>query len=268
MEIKIRPLRIEDAYTSVKWRNDKDVFKYTGNTYDHEITIDSELDWIKRVIAKKDDCRCAILAGDIYVGNIYLTDISEKSATYHIFIGNKDYWGKGVARKASQLILQYGFKILGLQTVNLKVHKENEAALSMYQKLGFRETGADSKFICMELTNENPQSQRSVVLEVAVKKADGDGSYFDFTFENEDSEKFSYRLYPLNDGRYPQKELVYANFKHKDELCDGVGKIVKFTVPVPSGYTAAYQIARDDEWSGLRGELSICEPRNDNKNKS
>lgn len=33
MEVAIRPLREEDAYTSVKWRNDSEVFKFTGNTY-------------------------------------------------------------------------------------------------------------------------------------------------------------------------------------------------------------------------------------------
>ncbi len=165
MEIKIRPLRIEDAYTSVRWRNDKDVFKYTGNTYDHEITLESELEWIKRVIAKKDDYRCAILADEVYVGNIYLTDITEDgTAKYHIFIGNKDYWGKGVARKASELILNYAFGVLGLESVNLKVHKENIAALSLYRKLGFQEKNSDSKFLCMELPNKSFKASDTMIL--------------------------------------------------------------------------------------------------------
>lgn len=156
MEVTIRPLKEEDAYTSVNWRNDPEVFKYTGNTYDHVITLESELEWIRRVIAKKDDYRCAILADDIYVGNIYLTDISKKSATYHIFIGNKGYWGKGVARKASELILHYAFKILGLETIYLEVNKENKAALSLYHKLGFQEKTSDSKSILMELSIRIP----------------------------------------------------------------------------------------------------------------
>ena len=33
MKVTIRPLVESDAYTSVKWRNDPEVFKYTGNTY-------------------------------------------------------------------------------------------------------------------------------------------------------------------------------------------------------------------------------------------
>ena len=93
MNVTIRPLQEEDAYTSVIWRNDPDVFKFTGNTYNHEITIDSELNWIRKVINNADEYRCAILANDIYVGNIYLTNIKQGKAEYHIFLGNKEFWG-------------------------------------------------------------------------------------------------------------------------------------------------------------------------------
>ena len=86
MKVTIRPLVESDAYTSVKWRNDSEVFKYTGNTYKNEIKIENELEWIRKVTASPNDYRCAILADDVYVGNIYLTDIDGTSAHYHIFI--------------------------------------------------------------------------------------------------------------------------------------------------------------------------------------
>lgn len=139
MTVEIRPLKIEDAYTSVKWRNDPEVFKYTGNIYDHEITIESELEWIKRVISNPLDYRCAIIADNIYVGNIYLTDIQDGIANYHIFIGEKDYWGKGIAKKASRLIIDYGFNTLGLNQINLSVRKANIAAKCLYKSLAFKE---------------------------------------------------------------------------------------------------------------------------------
>lgn len=89
MNVTIRPLVEEDAYTSVNWRNDSEVFKFTGNTYKTKITIDNELEWIRKVIANTNDYRCAILVDDVYVGNIYLTDIQDGKAHYHVFIGNK-----------------------------------------------------------------------------------------------------------------------------------------------------------------------------------
>lgn len=154
MKVAIRPLVEEDAYTSVKWRNDPEVFKYTGNTYQHEITIANELEWIRKVTADSHDYRCAILADGIYVGNIYLTDIDGIAAQYHIFIGNKAYWGKGVAKQASLQILRYAFHTLHLQSVHLRVRKENTSAFMLYKKLGFKETGTEGDWISMSRTRE------------------------------------------------------------------------------------------------------------------
>ena len=129
MKVEIRPLEINDAYTSVNWRNDKEVFKFTGNTYSHNITLDSELSWIKEVIQRKNEFRCAIITDKKYVGNIYLTNITDISASYHIFIGDKTYWGKGIAKQASKLIIDYGFNQLHLKEIHLKVHVQNKSAL-------------------------------------------------------------------------------------------------------------------------------------------
>lgn len=153
MQVTIRPLQEQDAFTSVQWRNDPEVFKYTGNTYDHEITIESELSWIRRVISNPNEYRCAIIVDDKYVGNIYLTDICEGHATYHIFIGDRGYWGKGVAYEASRQIIDYGFKELKLDKIVLEVRKQNERAVKLYLSLGFTPVGNDEDWIYMEIYN-------------------------------------------------------------------------------------------------------------------
>lgn len=149
MNVTIRPLQEQDAYTSVKWRNDPEVFKYTGNTYKNEITLEMELNWIREVMANENEYRCAILVDDVYIGNIYLTDITKASACYHIFIGDKDYWGKGVAKRASELILDYAFRILKLPTVCLRVKKQNKVAFYLYKNLGFIEEKEEGDWIEM-----------------------------------------------------------------------------------------------------------------------
>ena len=154
MDVTIRPLREEDAYTSVKWRNDPEVFKYTGNTYDHVITIESELNWIKKVMTSPTDYRCAIIADGKYVGNIYLHDITRDSAIYSIFIGEKEYWGKGIAKQASLLIIKHGFDSLNLKTITLKVRSVNTRAVSLYKSIGFQEFDTEGKWISMIIVNE------------------------------------------------------------------------------------------------------------------
>ena len=84
-----------------------------------------------------------------YVGNIYLTEIDGVSAHYHIFIGNKDYWGKGVAREASHLIIQYAFLTLGLQYVQLRVHKDNAKAIGLYKHIGFEVIDTNGVWLTM-----------------------------------------------------------------------------------------------------------------------
>ena len=153
MNVRIRPLKEQDAYTSVKWRNDPEVFKFTGNIYNHEITIDNELEWIRKVTANPTDYRCAILVDEVYVGNIYLTDIKEGTAHFHIFIGDKSYWGKGVEKRASLLILEYAFNVLNIKEVLLRVRNVNTSAYNLYLRLGFKDVKVDGIWTLMKLSN-------------------------------------------------------------------------------------------------------------------
>ena len=154
MTVSIRPLIENDAYTSYRWRNDSEVFKYTGNIYSEEITLESELAWIRRVIKNENEYRCAIIADNCYVGNIYLTNIDDEKAEYHIFIGDKSYWGKGVAKKASIEIIRYGFEYLNLKKKVLEVRQQNKNAIRLYEKLGFTRLRRDSNFITMEIVKD------------------------------------------------------------------------------------------------------------------
>ena len=57
------------------------------------------------------------------------------------FIGDKDYWGNGYGREALELLLDFGFNILNLNSMNLSVYAYNTQAISCYKKIGFKEAG-------------------------------------------------------------------------------------------------------------------------------
>ena len=136
-KILIRPLEKRDALTSWKWRNDSDIWKLTGNVPDITVTPEIELNWIENVLSESTSKRFAMTVDDVYVGNIQLTSITEFDAEYHIFIGNKSYWGKGVATKATNLLIDYAFKKIKLNTIYLFVKIKNVAAIKAYKKNGF-----------------------------------------------------------------------------------------------------------------------------------
>jgi RimJ/RimL family protein N-acetyltransferase len=61
------------------------------------------------------------------------------SAEYGILIGEDRARGQGVALTASALVLDHAFDTLGLETVRLELFRDNDSALRLYDKLGFRD---------------------------------------------------------------------------------------------------------------------------------
>jgi RimJ/RimL family protein N-acetyltransferase len=150
MLIQLRPLREEDAYTSIRWRADPDLWVHTLAAGRPAPRIEDELQWIRSVMADQSSIRMAITLDDRYVGNTYLTGLTPNTAEFHIFIGDRECWGRGIARRATELMLAKAWS-LDLDSVHLIVHPDNKAARRIYDALGFVVTGQDDRFIRMSL---------------------------------------------------------------------------------------------------------------------
>jgi Acetyltransferases, including N-acetylases of ribosomal proteins len=153
LKTEIRLLNKDDAKTSYKWRNDSQVWALTGSKPLSIVTQQMEEKWLEAVLEKKDQVRFAIIEkkNGAYIGNIYLTDIKEKSAQYQIFIGEKDYWGKNHAYEASILLIKYAKDNLFLEKLYLEVRIEHKKAIRLYEKLGFNIIHENNTFYTMEL---------------------------------------------------------------------------------------------------------------------
>lgn len=148
--VLIRPLAISDAQISWKWRNNPKIWEFTGFKPNIQVTPEVEHDWILKVLSDKFTKRFAILVDDVYVGNIHFDNIIEyDTAQYHVFIGDTNYWGKGVAKLATYQILYYAKEVLGLKNVFLKVRNENISAINVYMKNGFTKVSDDDGWLNM-----------------------------------------------------------------------------------------------------------------------
>jgi len=153
MNVYLRPLRESDALTSWHWRNNPEIWTYTGSIPDQYITEEIEIEWIRRVLKDETTKRFAICITDTdeYIGNVQLTNIENDAAQFHIFIGNQSYWGKGVSTLATNLLLAFVRSNLQLNKIYLYVSKENVAAIRSYEKNGFKIVSCRDKDIRMEV---------------------------------------------------------------------------------------------------------------------
>ncbi|MEP7360514.1 MAG: GNAT family protein [Chloroflexota bacterium] len=69
------------------------------------------------------------------------------SVMFHITIGERDAWGRGLGTEATTLMLQHAFERLALHRVGLTVFSYNTRAIRAYEKAGFRIEGRQREAI-------------------------------------------------------------------------------------------------------------------------
>lgn len=141
MNISIRKFEKADIPNKVRWINDPQ-----NNTYLHyDLPLETGKTglWFDRNKDRTDRYDAVIEADGVPVGLIGLLCIDRKNskAEYYVTIGDRNYLGKGVAARASKLLLDYAFRQLGLNRVYLYTEAENTAAVRSYERIGFRREG-------------------------------------------------------------------------------------------------------------------------------
>ena len=145
--IALRELKIKDAPLMLEWMHDPKIQKsfkkdmLGAKLEDTEKFIESAS--VSKELSTGDSVHMAIVdENDEYLGTISLKDIDfdNKTAEYAITTRAKVH-GKGVAFKATGLILEKAFEELGLHRVYLNVFSNNVAAIKLYEKSGFKFEG-------------------------------------------------------------------------------------------------------------------------------
>ncbi len=85
-------------------------------------------------IALTDSDRCIGHVG------LYCLDQRVRKAEFGIAI-EESQWGKGFGRQAASAALEFGFNELNLNKIDLKVLSTNLRAITLYERMGFRNDG-------------------------------------------------------------------------------------------------------------------------------
>lgn len=144
-KIELSEVKREYVPRYVEWLNDWEIAQYMMPGIPYPTTLESEMEWFESRTKERGSIIFAILAqpeGKL-IGNCGLHDINLKNRTcaFGIFIGDKEYWGKGYGTDATRTILRFAFEQLGVNRVELEVYDFNPRALRTYEKAGFRRDG-------------------------------------------------------------------------------------------------------------------------------
>lgn len=168
--ITLRPLNIKDAQVFVSWLGDKEVSIYL--IVQKAPTLSEEVQWIKNQIRSKEAYVWSILdENDKLIGNIHLRHESKNSiGNFGIVIGDKQSWGKGYAAEAFGAIINFAFKKLKCNRVELFVHSKNNRAKKLYKKLGFVYEGKQRQKVYNLITKKFEDEEMYSILRHEYKK--------------------------------------------------------------------------------------------------
>ncbi|NBW34975.1 MAG: N-acetyltransferase [Cytophagia bacterium] len=134
-----------DQYVS--WLNDQEVYRYleTGGNYNIELLRE----YLTSVQANEKILFWAIhlKSNQQHIGNIKIDPVNTRHGLgeYGILMGERSQWGKGYAKEASILVVNYCFNTLKLRKITLGVVDKNTAAVTLYKSLGFEIEGVYKK---------------------------------------------------------------------------------------------------------------------------
>lgn len=144
-KIKLRALTASDIEKTLFWHNQEDISDlYSGHPF--PVNIETEQKWYEKILTSNFPVTVfgiECIENHCLIGITVLKDINliNRTAEFSIYIGDRDYRGKGFSNDATSETLRFGFFKLGLNRIFLKVLEENEAAIKLYQTAGFNKEG-------------------------------------------------------------------------------------------------------------------------------
>jgi ribosomal-protein-alanine N-acetyltransferase len=84
----------------------------------------------------------AVVIGGRLIGSASLAVVSAEHRRGELgYVIHPDWWGRGIATEAAELLLQLGFQTLGLHRIEATTRPDNTASWRLMEKIGMRREG-------------------------------------------------------------------------------------------------------------------------------
>ncbi len=139
--VVLRAIEREHLANYVQWLNDPEVLVHFGEFA--PLSLAREEQWYEKMLQDSSTCNFAVEFEGRHVGGAGFSSIDgrNQSAEVGLFIGLPQLWDQGLGRDVLQTLLRFGFEQMNLHRIYLQVFAENERAMHLYEKVGFRHEG-------------------------------------------------------------------------------------------------------------------------------
>jgi RimJ/RimL family protein N-acetyltransferase len=145
--IKLRKLKLADARVFTTLANNKNIWLTMRDVFPHPYSKDDAISFINFSAKSETSYIFAITFNDEIVGAIglhRLTDLNRFTVELGYWIG-EPYWNKGIASKAVQLVIDFGFKTLDINRIYASTIESNLASSRVLEKNNFIFEGVSKK---------------------------------------------------------------------------------------------------------------------------
>jgi [ribosomal protein S5]-alanine N-acetyltransferase len=137
--VSLKILNLNDvAEHYVDWLNDYEVNKFTEQKHFRH-TLESTKTFVSQKYESESDLLFGIFFNATHIGNIKLGPIKleHMSSEVSYFIGDKQFWGKNIASKCVEAIIQFAVTELGFKKISAGYYENNIGSAKVLKKCGF-----------------------------------------------------------------------------------------------------------------------------------
>jgi len=141
---KLRPFKKEDAVLWQIWDVDEEVQAHMPEPKNKAGDISEQYDYIDKCATDPEGYYWSIETLDgVAIGTVALFEINiyHQVAELGIVIGDKNFWGRGVATEVITKLIEYAFDNLNIQRISAEVEEKNIPMVKVFEKVGFEQDG-------------------------------------------------------------------------------------------------------------------------------
>lgn len=139
--VTLAPIGPEHLANYCRWFADPDVTLFLMR--DTPPTLKDEEAWFERVARSENDVVWGLFMEGEHVGStgIHQIDWRNRRGTTGVMIGDRKWWGRGIAGESHRLRTRYAFEEVGLEKLTTHVIEGNTASRRALERVGYQTVG-------------------------------------------------------------------------------------------------------------------------------